>query len=78
MPAAGQGSSSHTKVPGAEAGAAPGKGWVCKGSATAELLLTGRGSSCREREPGSANTNTRIAENTMCVSAVSQQHQRVL
>lgn len=40
--------------------------WVCKGSATAELLLTVRGSSCQEREPGSANTNTQIAENKMC------------
>lgn len=46
--------------------ATPAKRWVCKGSATAELLLTVRGSSCREREPGSANTNTQIAENKMC------------
>lgn len=46
--------------------ATPEKRWVCKGSATAELLLTVRGSSCREREPGSANTNTQIAENKMC------------
>lgn len=46
--------------------ATPGKRWVCKGSAMAELLLTGRGSSCHEREPGSANTNTQIAENKMC------------
>lgn len=43
-----------------------GKRWVCKGSAVAELLLTVRGSSCHEREPGCANTNTQIAENKMC------------
>lgn len=54
--------------PGAEDGSARERR-ACKGSAVAGLLLTVRGSSCRRREPGSANPNTEPADNKPCAPA---------